>query len=248
MGQHARSMADRDDPAPRREGAVNQLVRQLREMIAAEGLRTGDSLPTERELSERFGVARNTVREAIGALRAYGVVDVRPKVGAVLINRHIEAALDVFSFQLSVSAETFRDIQGFRTLVEVGLFDLIVARARPADFDALDLLTDRMRDAPGIADCAAADLAFHVSLIDLAGNKTLKDVYRIMEPVILRLMENGKGGRGRGLAVESHRQIVAALRRGDRLAFQFYMTDHLQQGRLFIDSPASAAEERDSLE
>lgn len=62
-----------------------------------------------------------------------------------------------------------------------------------------------------------------------------------MEPVILRLMENGKGGRGRDLAVESHRQIVAALRRGDRLAFQFHMTDHLQQGRLFIDSPGPAA-------
>lgn len=169
MGQHAHSIADREDPAPGREGAVNQLVRELRAMIAAEGLRTGDSLPTERALSERFGVARNTLREAIGALRADGVVDVRPKVGAVLINRHIEAALDVFSFQLAVSAQTLRDIQGFRSLVEVGRFDLIAARAGAADCDALDLLTDRMRDAAGVAACAAADLAFHVSLIDLAG-------------------------------------------------------------------------------
>jgi GntR family transcriptional repressor for pyruvate dehydrogenase complex len=225
-----------DRIAPRRETAVGTLVRQLREMIAEQGLRTGDSLPTERELSERFGVARNTVREAIGALRAYGVIDVRPKVGAVLINRHIEAALDVFSFQLAISAETFRDIQGFRNLVEAGLFDLIAPRMTAADLDALDALTDAMRDAATIADCAGADLAFHVRLIGLAGNKTLLDVYRIMEPVILRLMENGKGGKGRDLAVESHRQIVAALRRGDRLAFQFYTTDHLQQGRLFIDS------------
>lgn len=225
------------DTGPRREGAVHQLVRQLRAMIAAEGLRTGDSLPTERELSDRFGVARNTVREAIGALRAYGVVDVRPKVGAVLINRHIEAALDVFSFQLAVSADTFRDIQGFRNVVESNLYDLILPRATAADLDALDLQTDRMRDAAGIADCAAADLAFHVQLVGLAGNKTLRDVYRIMEPVILRLMENGKAGRGRDMAVDSHRQIVAALRRGDRLAYQFHMTDHLQQGRLFIDSP-----------
>ena len=232
----AARLAQSDRIAPRRETAVGTLVRQLREMIAEQGLRTGDSLPTERELSERFGVARNTVREAIGALRAYGVIDVRPKVGAVLINRHIEAALDVFSFQLAISAETFRDIQGFRNLVEAGLFDQIAPRMTPADLDALDALTDAMRDAATIPECAAADLAFHVRLIGLAGNKTLLDVYRIMEPVILRLMENGKGGQGRDLAVESHRQIIAALRRGDRLAFQFYMTDHLQQGRLFIDS------------
>jgi GntR family transcriptional repressor for pyruvate dehydrogenase complex len=221
---------------PRRPSAVHQLVAQLRDMIAAEGLVTGNSLPTERELSERFGVARNTVREAIGVLRAYGVVDVRPKVGAVLINRHVSAALDVFSFQLTISPETFTDIQGFRRLIEVNLFDALVTRIAAQDLEALAALNADMMDAATVEQSAAADYAFHLRLMTIAGNATLRDVYRIMEPVILRLMETGKDMRGRALAHKSHEEIIRSLSLVDRLAYQYFMADHLQQGLGFIQA------------
>jgi len=228
--------------SPRKESAVRQLVRELRDMIATEGLRTGDSLPTERELSERFGVARNTVREAIGALRAYGVVDVRPKVGAVLINRHFEAALDAFSFQLTISTETFVDVQGFRQLIEGGLYDQIVPHLSEVLIDELTEINDRMLGAATVEETAAADFAFHHRLVSIAGNKTVRDVYRIMEPVIVKLMETGKAERGRDIAWESHRQIVVALKARDRLAYQYFMTDHLRQGLAFVERSAARAD------
>ncbi len=223
-----------------RQGAVPQLVADLREMIRAEGLVTGDNLPTERELAERFGVARNTVREAVGVLRAYGVVEVRPKVGAVLINRHLSAALDVFSFQLTISPETFADIQGFRQLVELGLYDSLAARVTPDDLAALEAHNAAMLNAATVPDCAAADYAFHHRLVTIAGNATLADVFRIMEPVILRLMETGKETRGRTLAHRSHEEIIRALRDGDRLAYQYFMADHLRQGLGFFDMAKGA--------
>lgn len=224
-----------------RSGAVHTLVAQMRAMIADEGLVTGDNLPTERDLSERFGVARNTVREAIGVLRAYGVIEVRPKVGAVLINRHLSAALDVFSFQLSISPETFSDIQGFRQLVEVNLYDALSPRVTADDLALLERHNAAMLAAQSVADCAAADYAFHHALVAIAGNATLRDVYRIMEPVILRLMETGKETRGRDLAHASHVAIIKALRDGDRLAYQYFMADHLHQGLGFIATPAVEA-------
>ncbi|NCO86586.1 MAG: FadR family transcriptional regulator [Rhodobacterales bacterium] len=229
------------DPDIARSGAVHTLVAELRAMIAAEGLVTGDSLPTERELSERFGMARNTVREAIGVLRAYGVIEVRPKVGAVLINRHLSAALDVFSFQLSISPETFADIQGFRQLVEVNLFDALAPHLTMADLARLEAQNAAMLAAPDVAACAAADYAFHHALVAIAGNATLRDVYRIMEPVILRLMETGKETRGRDMAHASHAAIIRALREGDRLAYQYFMADHLHQGLGFFTATTPEA-------
>lgn len=231
--------ADPAAAAPR-GGAVPQLVAQLRSLIADEGLVTGDNLPTERELSDRFGVARNTVREAIGVLRAYGVVEVRPKVGAVLINRHLSAALDVFAFQLTISPETFADIQGFRQLVELGLYDSLAARITEDDLATLEVHNAAMMAAPSVPACAAADYAFHLGLVTIAGNATLRDVYRIMEPLIVRLMETGKETRGRVLAHRSHAEIIAALRRQDRIAFQYFMADHLRQGLGFIHAGAAA--------
>ena len=226
---------------PRKQSAVHQLVGQMRDMIAAEGLVTGSSLPTERELSDRFRVGRNTVREAIGVLRAYGVIEVRPKVGAVLINRHVAAALDVFSFQLTISPETFADIQGFRRLVEVTLFDALAPRVTQDDLAALAAHNADMLHTPSIEGSAAADYAFHLRLIAIAGNATLRDVYRIMEPVILRLMETGKATGARELAHQSHAEIIRALTNGDRLAYQYFMTDHLQQGLRFIPVAAQGA-------
>lgn len=231
------------DPAndQRKQGAVPQLVRQLRAMIAAEGLVTGSNLPTERELSDRFGVGRNTVREAIGVLRAYGVIEVRPKIGAVLVNRHVAAALDVMSFQITISPETFTDIQGFRQLVEGSLYDTLADRVTADDLAGLAAQNAAMRDASTVASCAAADFAFHLCLIEIAGNATLRDVYRIMEPVILRLMETGKETRGRDLAHESHRQIIHALTVRDRDAYRYFMADHLRQGLGFIAAAGQGA-------
>ena len=66
--------------------AVDQVVAQIRDLIEADGLTVGDKLPTERELCDRFTTSRNTVREAMRMLKAYGIVDVRPKVGATIVD------------------------------------------------------------------------------------------------------------------------------------------------------------------
>jgi DNA-binding FadR family transcriptional regulator len=65
---------------PAAASAVEDIVAAIRDMIDGENLGIGDSLPSERELCERFATSRNTVREAMRMLKAYGVVTVRPKI------------------------------------------------------------------------------------------------------------------------------------------------------------------------
>lgn len=229
-----------------KESAVGAVVRRIRLLIDHNGLRAGDALPTERELGERFGVGRNTVREAVGRLRAYGVVEVRPKVGAVIVNRHLEAALDLFSFQLEISEATFRDVQGFRRLIEVGSYDAIAAAASAEDLARLLEVNDAMMAATDGRESARHDFAFHLGLMRLAGNVTVCDIYRIMEPLIVRLMETGKESRGRAEAFGEHARIVAALGAKNRLAYRYLMSDHLDTGLAFVaaagGNPHSPAE------
>ncbi|QDZ16034.1 winged helix-turn-helix transcriptional regulator [Humibacter ginsenosidimutans] len=54
--------------------AFESCVEQLGSAIQLGVFRPGDKLPTERELSTRLNVSRSTVREAISALRAAGMV------------------------------------------------------------------------------------------------------------------------------------------------------------------------------
>lgn len=227
-------------PDTQRGGAVAALVRELRRFIEKNGLQTGDSLPTEREMCERFKVARNTVREAIGVLRAYGVVDVRPKIGAVIVNRHMEAARDLFSFQFQISEESFHDIQGFRALIEVEACDTIIDRATDDDLAVLHRLNDlQLEDAP-VADLARADFDFHTRLLSITENKTIQDVYRILEPTIFRAMELGKASEGRADTHAYHAGILGAIEARDRIGYRYRMREHLERGLAYIVKASSA--------
>ena len=92
--------------------AVDRLVKQLRDMIAERSLGIGDALPTERDLGELFQAGRNTVREALQVLRAYGLIETRPKVGAVISDGHGEAIRRLFAFHNGISPDSFRDLPG----------------------------------------------------------------------------------------------------------------------------------------
>lgn len=69
------------DPAlgafPRQPRLSDRVANDIIETIVAQRLQPGDALPPERELGEQFGVSRTVVREAVRALEARGLVDVR---------------------------------------------------------------------------------------------------------------------------------------------------------------------------
>ena len=99
-----------------RSSAVDLAILQIRSLIRERSLVVGDGLPSEMELAEMFGSSRNTIREAVRTLKAYGVVESRQKVGAVLIDNRRAAMTDLLSTAMEISADTFRDIQAFRRL------------------------------------------------------------------------------------------------------------------------------------
>ena len=219
--------------------AVDQVVDQIRALIDAEGLTVGDKLPTERELCERFAISRNTVREAMRMLKAYGIADVRPKVGATIIDQRMNRALDIFAFNVGeISRKTFDDIQGFRELIETGIALSIFDAVTVDDLTELRELNLRMVRAGSVVEASEFDFQFHTKLISLTGNRSILDVYGIMKPVILRIMQRGKTRRIiEGETYLEHDAVVKAVEASDHLAFQYLMRTHLRQGLATFPEP-----------
>ncbi len=235
-GSRKRKASPRSEPGvvirPSSRSAVDDLVAKIRTLISDRGLTVGDNLPTERELCEHFQASRNTVREAMRILKAYGIVSVRPKVGATIIDDRMERALDLFAFNtLEVSRSTFVDIQGFRGLIETASVDLLFDRAVPEDIDDLNRANAELLRAESAVDASEADFRFHTRLVQIIGNKAILDVYKIMKPVILKIMIRGKTRRTFSTTTYSeHAEIVAAIEARDRLAYQYKMKAHLEAG------------------
>lgn len=218
-----------------RASAVDEVVQQIRAMIRERGLGVGDVLPGETELASMFDSSRNTVREAFRTLKAYGVAESRQKIGAVLTDQHQSAMQDLFSFAMEVSVDAFSDIQGYRRLTEMNLFDLLsrnLTEARLAEMEALNatiLVSENAEQA------SARDFEFHKMLVDTAGNRTLSETYAMLRPVIQRLMMAGKSQRlTLHAVVNEHADILTSLRERDRIAFSYHMDRHLSAGLKFI--------------
>ena len=217
---------------PAVESAVDTVVNQIRALIADTGLKVGDSLPTERELCQQFNASRNTVREAMRIVKAYGLVDVRPKVGATITDNRLSRAFDLFSFNtMEVSRKTFSDVQAFRDLLEVGSADRIMDRLQDSDVEDLYRINKQLAGISDIQEASEVDYTFHVRLISILGNNAILDVYKVMKPVILRIMQKGKTRRSyRTETFAEHEGVIDALAARDRLAFQYRLRSHLMIG------------------
>lgn len=224
--------------------AVDEVVARIRGLIEERALTVGDTLPTEKELGEICGASRNTVREAMRILKAYGVVEVRPKVGATIVDNRMSSALEIFSFNVTnVSRQTFRDIQGFRFLIEVSPVDQILDGVTGGDIADLREANRAMRDAKPIAQACEMDFAFHTRLVSIHGNAAILDVYRLMKPVILRIIERGKSIRTFETdTFKEHEAVIDALEARDRLAFQYLLKTHLNAGYAHFEAAEDARE------
>jgi len=218
-----------------RISAVDRLVELIRDLIAKRRLQIGDALPTERELGELFTASRNTVREALQVLRAYGIIETRPKVGAVISSGHGEAIRKLLSFQRGISPESFRDVQGFRRIIEIGVGDQVILSATDQDFEMLEKKNERMLNAQSVDDGARLDYEFHEAIVSLSGNRTTLAAYRMFRSVIEELMHLGKANRKvQHESCEVHAEIIGALRKRDRLAYAYLMSKHLEFALRFV--------------
>lgn len=220
------------DASPATGSAVDIVVRQLRKLISDEGLKVGDSLPTERELCARFDASRNTVREAMRILKAYGLVEVRPKIGATITDNRMARAFELFSFNtMEVSRKSFADVQAFRDLIEVRSADRIFEELQDMDLAELREINANLADIRDIQEASEVDYAFHVRLISILGNNAILDVYSVMKPIILRIMQKGKTRRTfMTETYDEHEGVIDAMAARDRLAFEYRLRNHLMVG------------------
>jgi DNA-binding FadR family transcriptional regulator len=153
-------------PKPSTPSVVDGIIERFRAMIETGQLKVGDDLPAERDLAEQFGVGRNTVREAICKLEAYGIVETKNKRGARVVDKSVEAMMNILSFKFENDITTFRDIQKFRTIVEAGLAAEVIAHATPADIAAFRRLNGRMSSTKDTVLFLRLDDAFHRGLAE----------------------------------------------------------------------------------
>ncbi len=159
------------------ETVVQRVVNSLTEGIISGELKPGDKLPTEPELSENFGVARTSVREAIKILAYMGVLESRRSEGTFVSSGYKESMIDPMIYGIILDrGEDFDSLMELRELIEVGILQLAVKKANEEDLEKLKQCLEQFEMAKSSAPdklteaLFEADNRFHDTVAELCHN------------------------------------------------------------------------------
>ncbi|TWF46533.1 FadR/GntR family transcriptional regulator [Neorhizobium alkalisoli] len=216
---------------PRR--LYRQVAEEIRALIDAGGIAVGERLPSERELAERFGVSRPTVREALIVLEVEGRIQIRVGSGVYVTGK---PAFPAKVLPHDDSESPFEILQA-RCLIEGAIAEEAARRITPDGIARLNETLERME--ASVEDASQAlfwDRAFHTAITDMIGNGALNRFTGIiydsrMSPYFEKLASHFEGPHTWRLAVEEHKAIRDAIRTGDPAGAREAMRHHLTQSQ-----------------
>lgn len=200
--------------SPRRSGLTDQVIAQLRNQITSGEWPVGSRIPTEPELVEELGVARNTVREAVRALAHNGLLDIRQGSGTYVIATSELAG--VMHRRFADAAP--RHVAEVRSTLESTAARLAAERRTERDLRQLDALLVRREQAWASGDAAqfvAADITFHLAVVAAAHNDVLGELYADLGDVLRQWLADDVGSELRPEHHMDHARLVEAIRAGD---------------------------------
>ena len=156
---------------------AEEVAEQLRAAIADCKYQAGEQLPTEPELMKQFGVGRSSVREAIRILANSGLLRVQQGVGTF-----IEAPAGITEpFHQRLKRAESQDLDEVRQLLEMKIAEKAAANHTAADIKKIKAMLDKrnaLAKTGPLEDCIQADIDFHMSIAEAAGNPILTDLYQ----------------------------------------------------------------------
>ena len=200
---------------------------------------TGDMLPREVDLAERFDVSRGVARETIRAMEERGLISVKHGKGATVNDAGYWNVFDPDVLGVMLESERGSEILAeyleCRRILEVEAAGLAAERAGTEDLErAADALRQMEESASRPQSQAAenlfheADIAFHQALIAATGNRALGGlVERIHSALLLARYPLARPQYRVKRALPEHRRILDAVASGDAAEARAAMNDHL---------------------
>lgn len=209
---------------------TDEAIVRIKEMLVDGELRPGDRLPSEKELSDRLGLSRNSLREAVKALELIRVLDVRRGDGTYVTSLEPALLLEAIGFVVDLHHDgTLLEMFAVRRILEPAAAVEATRRATRRDIAELKALVAEVAQQSTVEDLVAHDLDFHRRIIELSGNSYLAGILEQLSSNTLRariwrgLTEGGAVDR----TLAEHLAVVDAMEAGDADLVRACLTVHI---------------------
>jgi len=168
------------------KSVVQQTIDFLTEAILHGDLKPGDKIPTETELAEQLGVARNSIREAVKILVFMGVLEIRRPEGTFVCNGFSDSLIDPMVYGVILNqGDSYEGLMELRAMMEAGVMRLVIDKASDEQIEALrgplaELKKACETSSPDVTRVFEADNAFHEAIMQAGENLMVEKINNIV--------------------------------------------------------------------
>lgn len=220
------------------------VVEQIQEAIVTGKLKTGDQLPAERDLKERFQVSRGTLREALRVLEQQGLIEIRTGVtgGSVVKGVGTEQVSASLGLLIRYKKVSLQNLAEFRIGLEGDIAALAARRADPQDIAGLKELlaaaADYLAKGPEFWDSfISTDEKIHLRLAELTRNPLFISVLESLSTNIHTYYESFLP-KEEALMRENHQdmvQLIAAIEARDSEEARRIAREHVRRFSSYME-------------
>jgi len=214
------------------ESPVDKIIGQLKQLIISGQLKPGDRLPAERVLSERFGLGRSYIREAILKLEFYGLLKTNPQSGTYVAGLSINVIDNIISDIIKFNKDDFNALIEARYHLELSAIKLAAERRSEEDLVNIKQAMEEYEQKIAVGGNAIEeDMVFHIKIAKATKNSVIESMILILVPDLIKnIVENKICGENRSkMAIAEHRNIYAAIEMQDTAKAEEAMANHLDE-------------------
>jgi len=214
--------------AVRRNRIYEEIARQIEKMIT-ERMKPGDMLPPERQLAEKFGVSRSSIRDAIRALELSGFVEARQGLGTVVRERSADV-INPLTSVLVQKRKQVSELLDVRKMIEPPLTARAAAHATPDEVAEMAAILRRQQEKMQAGELAIEeDNEFHYAIALAADNGVVLKVLDVLMDLLRETRERSLQVEGRAeRSIADHRDILAAIQNQDAAGAEAAMRRHIE--------------------
>jgi GntR family transcriptional repressor for pyruvate dehydrogenase complex len=193
-----------------------EIVEQLKDMISRGELKPGNKLPSERDMAESLGVSRASVREALTALEAIGILDIRPGEGTFVKETSVSETFEPLAMVLEVEQNPEFQMMEVRRVLEPEMAALAALRATEDNLYKIEQILADMKNAASVSKAVAGDLRFHFAIAEATHNSILVRIINTIADLMHNILREKREGLfaspGKGLEIiNEHEAIFKAI-------------------------------------
>lgn len=219
------------------KSVVEQIVDNITNAIINGELKPGDKIPTENELCISMGVGRNSVREAIKILVAYGALTIKRSEGTFVNQTYDSKMLYPVLYGIILQKDSANQIVEMRKIIDVGILQLAIDKlnleslhkAEQAMDDFEKKITADNVDAKGIFE---ADVTFHMVLVDITENALLEGICSYIDQITqksrIKAIEKFMDDKATDRFLLMHREMLRVVKEKDKDKINEVVENHYQ--------------------